>query len=99
MKKKVIPFLSLTIFMVSKAFATTVADIPTIRDVGLALSADVANLLSFADQLQILNEANFIVTVANSTQTVTLTNAQKSGLIAQYQNIKKKMQDDFALLP
>lgn len=99
MRKKIVPVLLLTAIFVSKVFAVGISDIPTIAGVSLLLRQDAEDFADFASKLQLLNDAGFLLSVAGSTQTVTLNNAQKSGLIAQYQNLKQKMQDDFALLP
>lgn len=79
--------------------AAGVSDIPTIQSVAAELSSDVAVLQRLADQMKILADNNFTVTIQESTQTVTLNNAQKQGMIAKYQDIKAQMVAHFNLLP
>lgn len=98
MKKIIFAFLILS-SLSFKAQAVGVSDIPTIRSVAAALSSDVAALQRLADQLQILADNGFEVAVADSTQTVTLTNLQKQGLIAKYQDIKSVLVIHFNQLP
>lgn len=85
--------------IVSRAQAVSVSDIPTMRSISAQLYQDARDLLNLSQQLNDLNDNAFTLSVAGSTQTISLSNAQKSGLIAQYQFLKKKMSDDFANLP
>lgn len=100
MIKKII-FLSALTFLsfAFKAQAVGVSDVPTIRSVVAALSSDIAALQKLSDQLQILVDNGFEVPVADSTQTVTLTNLQKQGLIAKYQDQKAILVVHFNQLP
>lgn len=88
--------LALTCGMVQ---AVGISDIPAIQIGAYALYRDAVTFLAFAQKLSILDDAGFTFTIIDSTQTVSLTNAQKSGLIAEYQNIKQRMSDHFNQLP
>ena len=79
--------------------ATSISDIDTIGNAVEFLRNDVELLRNLHHELVILRDNNFVIPVANSTQTVTLSNAQKQGLIAQYQALKTQMQTDFNSLP
>lgn len=97
--KRLLTILALSISMISTVFAVGVSDIPAIVSGAGNLLEDARNLVVFAQKLQTLSDENFTISVIESTQTVALNNLQKSGLIAQYSNLKKKMQDDFQALP
>lgn len=99
MKKKIFTILLLAVLMLSKAQAVGVSDIDTIRSVANLLYNDAVAMTQFAQMLIQARDANFIENICNSTQTVTYTNAQKNGLIAQYTNLKNQMQTDFNQLP
>lgn len=99
MNKRILLTLFLAGLMLTKASAVGVSDIPAIRQGLQKLFQDAVVGLEFAQKLSDLSDAGFSITIIGSTQTVTLTNAQKSGLLAEYQNLKQQMQADFALLP
>lgn len=100
MKSKIWGFILLVSALTfNMAQAVSVSDIDTIRTVSVVLYADAQAMMQFAQMLINARDANFTENILGSTQTISYTNAQKSGLIAEYANLKKKMQDDFALLP
>lgn len=97
--KKFLLVLALTGLILSKAQAVNVNDIDAIYTGAGVVYSDSVALVTFAQKLVTLRDDGFVTSIAGSTQTVTVNNAQKQGLLAQYQNLKQKLQDDFQALP
>lgn len=79
--------------------AVGIADIGAINSIAVAVFNDALRLLEFARKITQARDADFTQEICNSTQTVSYTNAQKNGLLAEYQNLKQKLQNDFLALP
>lgn len=100
MKKKILisifllPFLTLN--MVS---AVGLSDIPLIKQIARQMVENAVAFYQFANGLDALDDKNFVVTIIDSTQTFTLTNAQKNGMLAKYQDHKKILKDTWDSLP
>lgn len=84
---------------VTVASAVGVNDIVDIYNVSQDIHASAARLLYFANELKNAKENNWIVEIAGSTETYTITNADKQNLIVRYNNLKAKLQEDFNRLP
>lgn len=100
---RMIKKLALTLIILSsfcfKAQAVGVSDIDAIVAGTLLIEQDILLMKRLAHQLVALRETNFVLTVADSTQTVTLSALQKQGLIAKYQDLKAQLATDFNQLP
>lgn len=86
-------------FPITLVSAVAITDIDTIFSISQTLVNDTESLSKFVYQLRSLRDDSFLIVIANSTQTVVLSNAQKMGLLAQYQNYKTQIQADLNALP
>ena len=84
---------------ITPLWAVTVLDIDNIIAQVYVLQHDADQFATFANQFGQLRDASFSQTVIGSTQTISLNNAQKSGLLAQYQNYKNQIQNDLNSMP
>lgn len=87
------------VFMIKPLGAVGVADIPAIKLAAIQLNETVGELIRFVALLDELSTNNFQIAVLGSTQTVTITNAQKQGLIARYQDLKTRLIADVNSFP
>lgn len=97
--KQVVLFLTLVLGMTLKSQAVNVSDIDAIVAASYELANDADRMLRFALKLRELRDQGFEFTVADSTQTVTITNVQKQGLLVRYNELKTKLQNDIGQLP
>lgn len=100
MKGKIWIFILLvSALTVNKVYALGVADIPAISTGSVTLYQDAMDLVIFSQKLTELQENNFQIPIANSTQTATVNNTQKAGLIFLYQKKLQELQDAVNRMP
>ena len=97
--KKLILFLILFLTLTIRVLAVNINDIDAIVTASYTITTDADRLLRFSLKLKELRDKNFEFEVADSTQVVNITNAQKQGLLVRYNELKAQLQADINQLP